>query len=525
MTVASEAMGRLAPALEFLAAAAGLRRVGAVGAACADDLDRLLRIENRSQHLAVAVSATDAAKALERAGRIVTAAEQLLPGRGPIAAPGMVHGPTGERACSTAGGASRTTSRDGRTAASRTCPTSRGSRAEAAAPPPTTPPSTRARWSRRRRQPPCRSALHEVPTVRVDSTMLTTLITPEVSSALLEAGITAAPVNPSQVALRRAHDGAAPLLATVRRRTAPLSPSHVRRPAQAEHRGGLLLVVPAASAAALGAARDAGVSVVVVGDGRPESVSGHVVMDAEVVDVGPAGGGAAPATPPRRPGPPPWGTSTVVRHLLTGAVAGQAELAGRAGISQGRVSQVLSPLVSAGLVRRTTAGGRARWAAADWDALADRWTQTYQGPGGFTTCWYGLAPVREQAVTVAAALGAAGLPVAVSGDVAADVLAPWHRPARAVLYADVEKDPAAADLARAGLVPSGAQEATVELVVPADPGVWAPPDHGTSGGLPLADGMQVLWDLGRAPGSDVDQAVDVLRGALRARARSAAERR
>lgn len=358
--------------------------------------------------------------------------------------------------------------------------------------------------------------------VSVNSTMLKTLITPEMSSALLDAGITITPVSPSRVSLRRAADGAAPLLATVRRRTVPLSPSHVNLPAQVERRGELLLVVPAASVAALGTARAAGISVIVVSGDRPGGVSGHVVLDATVVDVGTSGSTAIPETSPSRPGPTAWGALTVVRHLLTGVVAGQAELATRAGISQGHVSQVLSPLVAAGLVPRTTTSRRVRWAAADWDALADRWLGTYPGPGGFTTCWYGLAPAREQAIAVADVLGTAGLTAAVSGDVAADVLAPWHRPARAVLYADVEENPDAADLTRIGLVASGTQEATLELVVPADPGLW-PPLGGTSDGLPLVDGMQVLWDLRRASGSDVDQAVHVLREALRGRALSVAE--
>ena len=144
--------------------------------------------------------------------------------------------------------------------------------------------------------------MHTVSTVGVNSKVLRTLMTPEVFPALLEAGITSAPTSPSQVAVRRTHDSAALLLATVRRRTAPLSPSQVLRSAQPEQRGGLLLAVPAASAAALGAARTAGVSVVVVGDGRPESVSGHVVLDTEVVDVGPSDTATAPATPHRRPG-------------------------------------------------------------------------------------------------------------------------------------------------------------------------------------------------------------------------------
>jgi hypothetical protein len=74
-----------------------------------------------------------------------------------------------------------------------------------------------------------------------------------------------------------------------------------------------------------------------------------------------------------------------------------------------------------------------------------------------------------------------------------------------------------------GLTPSGPDEATLELIVPADPGVWASSrDRITDPELPLADGMQVLWDLQRSPGSDTDQAVAALRQVLRTRAATAA---
>lgn len=352
-----------------------------------------------------------------------------------------------------------------------------------------------------------------------------TLMTAEASSALLDAGITVRPVGPAQVSIHRSHDAGTPLIAVVRRRSAPLSPSHVRHLAHgAPGRGEVLLVVPAASDAALDAARAAGISVLVVGDGRGMRTGGHVVLSTEIVHLGDAEIAATSSLPPLRPGPPPWGTLTVVRHLLTGAVAGQRELADRAAVSQGRVSQVLSPLVEAGLVRRVTTGGQTIWVAAGWDALADWWLAAYPGPGGLSTHWYGLASVREQAQVAGNALVAGGLPVAVSGDIAADVLAPWRRPARAVLYADVRDHPDAADLTRSGLVPSGAEEATLELLVPADPGLWAPPVGETSGQVPLADGMQVLWDVRRAPGSDVDQAVAALRQVLRARAAKTEQR-
>ena len=40
--------------------------------------------------------------------------------------------------------------------------------------------------------------------------------------------------------------------------------------------------------------------------------------------------------------------------------------------------------------------------------------------------------------------------------------------------------------------------------------------------LPLADPLQLLWDVARAPGADVDQAVAALRPVLKARAAAAA---
>ena len=76
-----------------------------------------------------------------------------------------------------------------------------------------------------------------------------------------------------------------------------------------------------------------------------------------------------------------------------------------------------------------------------------------------------LAGVPEQARAAVAALSAAGMPAAVSGDVAADLLAPWRRPGRAVVYADPSDRPVHDELTAAGLRPSGAGEATLELIV------------------------------------------------------------
>jgi hypothetical protein len=182
------------------------------------------------------------------------------------------------------------------------------------------------------------------------------------------------------------------------------------------------------------------------------------------------------------------------------------------------VSQTLRQLQRAGLVLRAEADGRTGWVADDWDALLDWWLTTYPGPGGITTYWYGLTSPREQAGAVIAALADGERRVAVSGDVAADEIAPWRRPGRAVIYAEIRDGKDGPDLTATGLTPSGPAEATLELIVPADPGVWvAPSPTGAESTLPLADMLQVFWDVRRAPGADSDQALAALLPKLRAR--------
>jgi hypothetical protein len=151
----------------------------------------------------------------------------------------------------------------------------------------------------------------------------------------------------------------------------------------------------------------------------------------------------------------------------------------------------------------------------DWDALCDWWLANYPGPGGVTTWWSGLdAPLVQAAATVRS-LGAEARPV-LSGDVAADLLAPWRRPALAVVYAR-----SGADLADAGLTPVPSSEgATLTLVVPEDPSVWPtePVTREWDGAqLAVADALQVLYDLQGSPGPDAAEAAARWRAQLRDR--------
>lgn len=218
----------------------------------------------------------------------------------------------------------------------------------------------------------------------------------------------------------------------------------------------------------------------------------------------------------------PWGRFTAIRNLLTRAGSwSQTELAHASSISQPRASQILSELMRDGLVERSMyqqpGEQHRRWQVSSWDNLLDRWLDTYPGPGGVTTYWFGLDAISHQASQVVEALTAErqddhSAPV-VSGDAAAEFIAPYSRPQRAVVYSRW-----GADLNGAGLTPVGPDEATLELIVPEDNSMWPRSDSrplGIKAPFGIADPIQVIWDLQRAPGMDSDQAADAVRDVVR----------
>lgn len=99
-------------------------------------------------------------------------------------------------------------------------------------------------------------------------------------------------------------------------------------------------------------------------------------------------------------------------------------------------------------------------------------------------------------------------PALVSGDVAADLVTPWAAPARATIYAR-----AGVDLGDVGQTPCPAPDATLVLVTPQDPGPWRFLPHvwrlvatdPAPRQLPIADPLQILWDVERSPSVDADQ--------------------
>lgn len=212
-----------------------------------------------------------------------------------------------------------------------------------------------------------------------------------------------------------------------------------------------------------------------------------------------------PAT--ARRGPVPWATFTLVRRLLAIAPVTQVELAGLVGVGQPRVSRILGMLRDLELVEQVAGG----WRAAEWEGLANWWLANYRGPAGVTSYWYSLDDVATQATRALQMLtGVPGSAPVVSGDAAADLLAPWRRPEYLTVYVK-----AATSLAAAGFVPVGSPaEATLTLCAAKDTGVWLPGPW-VVGEVPLADPLQVAHDLASSPAVDSGEAVVQLWQALR----------
>jgi hypothetical protein len=321
------------------------------------------------------------------------------------------------------------------------------------------------------------------------------LISTAAWNALVEAGVVVIPHDADRAELRT---GPHRDVLRVVHPSSVVSPSDIAK-LKSRHQERVLLIVSSATPAVQAEVEAAGWSWL-VDDGQ--QVTGTLRLAGHHVIIGPHN----PDTSSRRgrPGRVPWGTFTLLRRLAQRPWAGQQQLAEATALTQPRVSQALAALADQGLVRRTPAG----WDITDLDAVFEWWLRSYPGPRGLRTLWYGLdSPVR-QAQAAVSLLGHGR--IAISGDVAADMIAPWRSPHRAVIYAQT-----GVDLTAAGLTPANEADATVELIVPTDPGVWPGPSaENPSGSLPLADPLQILWDVARAPGPDTDEAAHRLQRVL-----------
>lgn len=183
----------------------------------------------------------------------------------------------------------------------------------------------------------------------------------------------------------------------------------------------------------------------------------------------------------------PWGRYALMRVLLRErAPRTQLQLAAEVGLTQGAVSGALTKL---GHLARSERSG---WVAADLEALWDAFLMEYPGAQGARTHWYARLPFIRQCDLLRPH-------TILSGDAAADTIAPWRQPVRAVAYA-VEP----LDMEALGFSPATAAEATVDLVMPADHTVFA---TANAWGLGVADPLLTAWDLRDVGGNDADEAI------------------
>lgn len=256
----------------------------------------------------------------------------------------------------------------------------------------------------------------------------------------------------------------------------------------------LLYVVPKASAGLAEAASvDSKIAVVSVQD-RVVIFEGKRIEDMVTGALASARGPAAAR------GRVAWGRFALLRVLLrTSRLRAQTDLAAECGVSQVTISNGLRALDTA--VVRDEGG----WRAARPETLWDRFLAEYPGPQGISSYWLSLDAIVRQAQTVRDA--GAEVDVLVSGDPAADLLAPWRVARRAVVYART-----GLDLARIGFSETTRENATLEYVVPADPTIWPTARAWTSTASGLtADPVLVAWDVQRTGGPDAADAVERIR--------------
>jgi hypothetical protein len=200
------------------------------------------------------------------------------------------------------------------------------------------------------------------------------------------------------------------------------------------------------------------------------------------------------------------GTSAIVRALIAAErPVTQVELATRVGVSQPRVSQVLKRLTEPSGVASTSAGYIGRRSQLI-DLYIDNHRPTIVGS---EMPWYSLRPMRDQIDQLCTYANSSGVRVAVSADLAPDLVAPWRHPTLTVVYTDRPLDLSAAGFVRA----EGRVDATAVVRHTADTTLLAAfePWPRIVDGVPLADPVQQIWDLHDLGGADRIEAADRLR--------------
>ncbi len=231
---------------------------------------------------------------------------------------------------------------------------------------------------------------------------------------------------------------------------------------------------------------DAGWSFV-TGDGYAS-----ICFDSETVRLEPNSERSGEGTAQHRLFPPAM--SRVAHALLNSPKASQTRIASDAGVSQPYVHAILRQLRASG-----------QWMGhddvVDRAGLLDLWLPKRRWEA-ITTYWVGATDLLEAVGVVDEHFGGSWL---VSGDVAADVVAPWARPATlAVITGE-------GDLRNTPLVQvADGRQAQVILHVCSDPLVGAESRAATwnSHSLRLANTWQIAWDLEQSVAPDKEAALN-----------------
>jgi hypothetical protein len=214
----------------------------------------------------------------------------------------------------------------------------------------------------------------------------------------------------------------------------------------------------------------------------------------------PRGRGRRPSTP----FPYGWAGLHVLRALITQPMdeVRTSTLSRVADVSAPRTSQVLHQLEAHEYISKSENGA---W-EVDRASLLELFLAEYPGPGGELRRFYALdlqAAVREIAEHRA-------LDPVMSGDVAADLIAPHRRPSHLIAYIRH------ATIAEGGslVATSSEADANVTVIRPFDTSVF--PVTGTRASIsgrniPLAEATQIAWDLQRLGGADRLEQLEALK--------------
>jgi hypothetical protein len=203
------------------------------------------------------------------------------------------------------------------------------------------------------------------------------------------------------------------------------------------------------------------------------------------------------------------GTAAVVRLLIaTDDPLTGVSIASTVGVTQPRASQILKQLAYHEGVTATPdgyVGERTRLL----DLYAVRARPHLVEPEAY---WYSTRPLTEQARRVLALARDHDATVALSADLAPDLIAPWRHPTLTIAYLD-----ARLPIEDAGLVPAeGRADASLITRWTDDHGLLSPaePWLGEVEGLRVVDPCQQWWDLLDLGGEDRAEAADRLRTAI-----------